>query len=347
MEKGRDREVKLIRKANRAAAVGRLMLGELSTWQEFLEADTVDLKKLPRKNLKGAVEDVKNRLSKEIDKFSKKNFEGGISEDKLANLYEDIKAYRGIEMPLKEFEEKYAKIKKNVVKGSPPHLTVNISLWGFQFQFPEDELSKDVAVGLLMAHDASKELKKYEKLSHAELSKIRFEIGKQIKLKKFGSRSVLISSFNLMEAYLNGLAWDYLQKPPEAILSSTQNKSLNDSAQTSIRDKILKYPKIISGKEVWETEPPEIDNFINIVKPFRDSLVHPSPFNAPEKFGGYDKLRNLYRIDFDTAFLCCQLLLKIIEQIHFFIKPDESKLPDWFIDLQSTILAIENDSIST
>jgi len=131
METGRDREIKLIRKANRAAAVGRLMLGEITTWQEFLAADNIDLKKTPRKNLKGAVKDINLRLKKEIEKFCKKNFES-ISQDLLSNLYEGIKQYRGIEMPLKEFEQKYAKIKKDVIKGCPPHLTVHISLWGLQ-----------------------------------------------------------------------------------------------------------------------------------------------------------------------------------------------------------------------
>ncbi len=345
METGRDREVKLIRKTNRAAAVGRLMLGEIVTWQEFLEADNIDLKKTPRKNLKGAVKDINLRLKKEVEKFCRKNFED-ISQDLLSNLYEEIKQYRGIEMPLKEFEQKYAKIKKDVIKGCPPHLTINISLWGLKFQFPEEELSKDLAEGLKIAHDASKELKMYEKLSHAELLKKQFEIGKQNKLKKFGSRSVLISSFNLIEAYLNGLAWDYLQRTPEPVLSNTQRKLLNDSSQVSIRDKISKYPKIIAGQENWESEPPEIDEFINFIKPFRDSLVHPSPFTAPEKFGGYDKLKNLYSIDFDIAYLCSNLLLKIIEKIHFFIKSDEVTLPDWFEDLKKTVLTMENDPLS-
>ena len=276
METNRDREVKLIRKANRAAAVGRLMLGEIGTWQEFLEADIIDLKKLPRKNLKGAVKDINLRLKKEIEKFSKINFED-ISQNALSNLYEEIKQYRGFEMPLQEFEQKYAKIKKKVTKGYPPHLTIHISLWGFKLQFPEDELSKDLIEGLIMAKNADKELEKYEKLSHSEILKKQIDIGKQIKFKKFASRTVLISSFNLLEAYLNGLAWDYLQKTPASSLSVIKTKLLNDSSSVTIRDKILKYPKIVAGKEVWENEPKEINDFIDIIKPLRDSLVHPSP----------------------------------------------------------------------
>jgi hypothetical protein len=39
---GRDKEASIIRQANRAAAVGRLMLGEMRHWAEFLDADQID-----------------------------------------------------------------------------------------------------------------------------------------------------------------------------------------------------------------------------------------------------------------------------------------------------------------
>ena len=72
---GREREAEQIRRANRAAAVGRLMLGELRTWQEFLEADTVDLVQLPRRQLQALRADVKTRLSREIETFCSRNFQ--------------------------------------------------------------------------------------------------------------------------------------------------------------------------------------------------------------------------------------------------------------------------------
>ena len=37
--KGRDKEASIIRNANLACAAGRLLLGEITTWQEFLEPD--------------------------------------------------------------------------------------------------------------------------------------------------------------------------------------------------------------------------------------------------------------------------------------------------------------------
>ncbi len=137
---GREKEARLIRKANRAATVGRLMLGEINTWQEFLQADVLELENLPRRQLRSGKSDVKKRLTPEIKKFYSRNF-SRMTNSKLSLLYEDIKAFRGLEIPLKEFEEKYASVKPSVLKGNPAHLTVTISLWGLQFKFPEDELT--------------------------------------------------------------------------------------------------------------------------------------------------------------------------------------------------------------
>lgn len=339
MKTGRDREVELIRNANKAAVVGRLMLGEFNSWQEFLEAETVDLRSLPRKKLKSAASDVKNRLRTEIKKFSAKNFEN-INEKKLSKLYEKIKDDRGFEMPLVEFEKQFSKIKKSAYKGCPSHLTISISLWGLKFQFPEEELSKDIAKGLSIAVSTEKELEELKKLNHKLLVEKQDHIGEKMRLKNFASRSVLMASFNLMEAYLNGLAWDFLQNAQELTLSNRQRSLLNDGTSASIRDKLKKYPKIISGIENWEKEPSEIQSFLDIVKPFRDSVVHPSPFNAPEKFGGYDKLRNLYRIDVDTAVLCSNLAIAIIENIHNFVNSGNEELPGWLVDLKEKVQTI-------
>lgn len=106
LSSGREREAKLIRRAKCAAAVGRLMLGELHTWDQFHVADIVDLISLPRRNLKAARVDCKKRLSPEIEDFCSKNFHE-MDERKLSLLYEEIKAYQGLELPLSEFEKSF------------------------------------------------------------------------------------------------------------------------------------------------------------------------------------------------------------------------------------------------
>jgi|GEM_PF-1602636 len=101
---GRQREINRIRIANRAAAVGRLMLGDFDTWQDFLQADMHILENIPRRNLKSGKFDVQQRLSPEIERFCNQNFQE-MTESNFSKLYEDVKAFRGIEMPLSEFEK--------------------------------------------------------------------------------------------------------------------------------------------------------------------------------------------------------------------------------------------------
>lgn len=335
----REREAKLIRRANRAAAVGKLMLSELNSWHEFLEADAIDLEKLPRRYLKSAISDVKDRLSGEIKKFCSKNFLD-MDENKLSLLYEDIKKYRGLELPLVEFEKKYATVRRDILKGNPAHLTIAISLWGLQFKFPEDELAKDLVTALQFIETSQNELNQYNTKTHTELENMRIDVVALIRKKMFAVRSAVLCCFNLMEAYLNGLAWDYVQKHGTSKLSNQQRKLLEDISRASIREKLRKYPQIIGGGELWKDSDDDFEGFISILKPYRDSLVHPSPFSAPEKFGGYDKLRLFYRVDHDTALATAELLVRIFQRIHKHLYPDANKIPEWLSYLDSEVKQI-------
>ncbi len=333
---GREREVRVIRQANRAATVGRLMLGKINSWEEFLEVDTIDLKRLPRRNLKSALSDIRGRLSLEIKEFSSKNFQG-MDESKLSLLYEDIKAYRGLELPLVEFEKRFAAIKRDVIKGNPSHLTICLSLWGLQFKFPEDELAKDLVTALQIIAITQKELAMRETRRHSELEIRREEIADLVRRNKLAIRSAVICCFNLIEAYLNALAWDYVQKHGTAHLSNNQKKLLDGSSSISTREKLRKYPQVLTGNELWKEPDEELNDFIDTIKPFRDSLVHASPFSTPEKFGGYDKLRLFYRLDHETAFKTANLLIHIIQKIHRHIHPDIKVFPKWISQLEDGI----------
>ena len=335
---GREREARLIRRANRAAAVGRLMLKELDSWDEFLEADTVDLKNLPRRILKSAVVDVKKRLSPEIRKFCSKNFVN-MDEQKLSFLYEDIMANRGLELPLAEFENRFAIVRREVLKGNPAHLTIVISLWGLQFKFPEDELAKDLTTALRLVADSQNELDSYWTMTYAETKTRRTEIAQPIRKKMFAVRSAVLCCFNLLEAYLNGLAWDYIQKhdTTSTSLSNRNKKLLEDTASASIREKLRKYPQIITGRELWKDSDEEFEGLIDTLKPYRDSLVHPSPFSTPEKFGGHNKLRLFYRVDHDTAVATATLLVRLIQRVHQHLYPDAPNPPEWVYQLESEI----------
>lgn len=328
---GREKEAAIIRRANRAAAVGRLMLGEMRHWTDFLEADRIDLINLPRRQLKSGKVDVKNRLSEEIKRFCEKNFRG-MTPQHLSEMYEDIKAFRGMELTLSEFEQRFALVRHEILRGNPHHLTVSISLWGLQFRIPEEELSRDITEAVELGAHAREELKRFENSSHIELLRNRDAISSLLRQERFAARSVVITCFNLMEAYLNGIAWDYLRTANLDRLSNSSKKLLEDTASASIRKKLHKYPAIVGEDRPWNIEDNDIVQFLEVVKPFRDSLVHPSPFTAPEKFGGYDKLRLLYRIDYETGKLTVITTVKLVVRIHKHIKP-MADLPPWLKEL--------------
>lgn len=133
IKKRREIEIASIRKANRACAVGNLMLKRLKSWEEFLKPDTEDLETIPRGNLRSGFKDVSENVSKEIKCFCRNNFVN-MDINSLDKLYEPIKKYEGFSIPLSEFEKKYAKFKKKTLMGAPLHATVNISLWGLQLK---------------------------------------------------------------------------------------------------------------------------------------------------------------------------------------------------------------------
>lgn len=66
-------------------------------------------------------------------------------------------------------------------------------------------------------------------------------------------RHLIYEYDHLVEAYLNGIAWDFSQNESAFNeLSIRQQKLLRDIGQTNLRSKIIKYPKIVTGRYLWE-----------------------------------------------------------------------------------------------
>lgn len=330
---GREKEIALIKQTNQAVAVARLMLKELDSWEDFLEPSTTDYSALPRKQLKSGKNDIKKNLNKEIKAFCSKNFQG-VTKKTLSKLYIDICKYRGLDIPLKEFEKKYGKVNPSVIKGNPSHLTVHISLWGLQFLFPEDLLTKDIIVALSILQKSLTSLSQFKDKTHHQINIKKPEVSEAVRQKEFAQRSIILCCFNLLESFLNGIAWDYGQNHDLSKLSNRKRNMITDAFSVSFRDKLLKYPRIISESELDFDDKCEL--FIEIVKPFRDSLVHPSPFSAPEKFGGYNKLRKIYDLNEHLAIQAVDLMVEIILSIYKHIY-GEHKKPEWLIELAEVV----------
>lgn len=333
---GRQVDAERIATANKAAAVGYLMLGKFkfSGWGDFLKnTDASELIKLPRRNLKGGAEDVRERLLPEIEGFCRNNFQG-MSTDVLASLHDAIKPTipHGFRLPLAEFQKKYAAPKAETLKDVPLHATVSISLWGLQFEFPEDHFMKDIEVALDGANAAHKIV---EDIGASNVVKTREkELAGALRREKAACRAGLVACFSLVEAYLNGLAWRFCHNEPQRLaqLSQNQQKLIMDSSEATLRNKLLKYPEIIMGSPLWDEKDDAVDSFLSLLKPFRDSLCHPSPFEAPQKFGGYDKLSMVYGLTRDTFAVGAMVTMTLVDRIHRHI--DGAKEPPHWMSLR-------------
>jgi hypothetical protein len=114
-------------------------------------------------------------------------------------------------------------------------------------------------------------------------------------------------------------------------LTDSERKLLaEDPRPVNLRDKIIKYPRIIKcaaeGPLHDSREP--MKSFLDIVKPFRDAVLHASPFSAPEKFGGYDKLEKIYSLDAPTALQGVAVVMALIREIHQFLG-GKHEMPEW------------------
>lgn len=328
--KGRDKEASLIRDANLASAVGRLLLGEISSWQEFLEPDSIDYAELPRRQLKSGKLDIQRSLQGRIDGFCKSNFKS-MTRDKLVKLYGVLKAHGRLEIPYLEFCRTYSPINNFQKSGYPEHSTVCISLWGMQYRFPEHDFSNDMVVALSQLSEADADLEKYKGKEHNKLKRDKDLISGLIRKVESSKRQVMQTSFSLLECYLNGLAWSFYNKVDKSELSQRKTDLLKDTSNVNLRDKVMKYPKSIFGKELNESTYKFI---LDEAKPYRDSLMHPSPFSAPEKFGGYDKLEKLYNLDEDIVLKTVFGVIKIAEEIEK-MKGQSAPVPIWLPEVKT------------
>lgn len=327
-ESGRLREAKEIAKFQRASEVGRLMQGKLRNPMVWISYDQYI--NIPRKELRERREGIRVYLRSEIEKFCSRNFDK-VKPINLAKLYEPLYEHGSFwRLPLIEFNQLLGQPKKGVLKGAPLHSTVSLSyMWGLQTEYPEMHLVKDLAYSFNSAVEAEEKLKDYGEMSQDKVKLLQKEIANLVRSGTYHRRMCVLSCFNLLEAYINGLAWAYVQMHDISGLSNRKQKVLTEG-QTSILDKLVRIPQIIAGRSSGplkiDCEPLSI--FKNTIKPFRDSIVHASPFAAPERFGGYEKLSKVYELNLETVRQTVDMTMDIIGIIHRSVGGNDT-MPQW------------------
>ena len=239
-------------------------------------------------------------------------------------------------LPLRDFERDFGRFKPGVLKGAPLHSTVHISPWGLQTEFPEQGLLKDLAVSLNEAIEIEeRRLTPYRTKSWGEKKqqKTKAEIADLIRRRDAHQRTCVLSCFNLIEAYINGLAWDFVCTHDISVLSKDKRNELTEFERpVNIVTKLIRVPALTTGRQagpLHQTRDP-LKSFVEIVKPYRDAIVHASPFAAPERFGGYDKLSKLYGLTLETVREVVDVTVSLVSEIHKFVGGD-GELPSWFL----------------
>ena len=326
---GREREANEIVTLLRAAEVGRLMLGELDGPMKWIYYDQYLDK--PRREIQAEKVYLRDHLRSEIAKFCRKNFQG-VKPIDLAHLYEPLYARGSVwRLPFVEFADLLGQPRGGILRGAPLHSTISLSPWGLQTEYPEMHLVKDVALAFQAIVEIEHELGEYQNTPwhKAKKEKTKRHVADLQRRAAFHRRMCVLSCFNLTEAYINGLAWEFVKTNDISRLSKNKQKILTEG-QASIIDKLTKIPQIVADQSPGplEKDSEPLLTFRDTIKPFRDSIVHASPFAAPERFGGYEKLSKVYDLNFETVRQTVEMTLQIIEAIHKFVG-GKGLLPDW------------------
>jgi hypothetical protein len=105
------------------------------------------------------------------------------------------------------------------------------------------------------------------------------------------ARASILATLTFVEAYLNGLGYDYMQEYHNKLPIDDHDLLAEwDSAKkrrrfVDFREKVFRYPVIagrMRGFKVDLSALKQAHEIVSVAKQFRDALVHPSPFPDPE-----------------------------------------------------------------
>lgn len=148
-------------------------------------------------------------------------------------------------------------------------------------------------------------------------------------------RIIILRSFNLLEAYLNGIALDYaskhMEKITENILSLVFEWDFDKKRRRylSTRDKIFKYIPLVTGKThcpISENNCDEMRFILDEIEPLRDAIVHPSVAVYDGNQFSRDKLEVHLGLSKDTALKAVDNVIKLMRKIDKVIATDPRRL---------------------
>ena len=163
--------------------------------------------------------------------------------------------------------------------------------------------------------------------------------------------SAILSAFYFIEAYVNGVAFDFCYRTGDSSKLTVEQRELlcewdsklDREKWVSFRNKLLQYPKVILGLNappLTETNCEEIRVLAAEAKEIRDSLVHNSPRVELTPVGGKyyaigKKVRAVMGLKLDDATRIVDSAVKLPKKINCMLGNRAYKL-DWLIERDST-----------
>lgn len=136
-------------------------------------------------------------------------------------------------------------------------------------------------------------------------------------------RSLIDACFRFIEAFLNGLAFDCnvreyerISEKDREVLTEWDNKRAR-TKYISLRDKILKYPKIVGRYSIpplTEDNCAPLKHLLEKSKIFRDAITHASPFLEPGALVP-EKDRAFYSVSVKDAMETLDAVIDLVEAI--------------------------------
>jgi len=214
---------------------------------------------------------------------------------------------------IEQLFSKYYKAQKNITK-FPAHARINLDIFNIRevgeesgWLLLEASLFDDLCVHWNDTYDISNNNDPLNDMDPITQKRYRAYLNSSIK-----------AAFNLLEAYLNGLATDILlcnqpSKKERTVLKEWDDEN-SKKCWLSLRDKMLQYPKIALGMDnppLQESNCKSMKEILVAEKNYRHVLIHPNPQIDHLDLFDSREIR-FYKIDYDHGY---EIIDNIIEYI--------------------------------
>ena len=298
----------------KALVVGRLMLGDFDSWEQYQEQLNIVHTIQNRRTARALLSQIGKKYKTTRDATARfiEDYFVGISEAEFAKLSEHIVLGSGLSLRLSDFESAHFELAQSLKRRFPPHCHLLISIWGLQFEYPEMHFLNDIEAGIKQLDKISLELLPFG-LGHKNPKHQRPEVAHLISLQKLLSRSLVSASFSLLEAQLSGMFFAATKdgKMGSLIVSDDFRKFAETKESAPLKARLERaLAETISCDEGLHNFDP-FKAFLETGKRYRDAIHHTSPFERKDIEAG-GRLTALYELNSEIALTCAEQALYIV-----------------------------------